>query len=116
MAPIPTIAPSSMTQPSSIALWPTITFSPTTVGRSLAQCTTALSCTAVPAPMWIVELSPRSTAPNQMLALSPTRTSPTRTAVGASHTSRPMVGDTPSSSMSRAALDDMRARLYVVGR
>src|SRR5262245_15654166 len=105
-----------MTQPSSIAAWPTTTFSPTIVGRSWAQWMTALSCTDAPGPMWMLELSPRSTAPNQMLALSPTRTSPTRTAVGASQTSRPMVGDTPSSSISSAALDDMQARLYVVGR
>src|SRR3954453_3055888 len=98
IAPMPTTAPSSITQPSSIAAWPTITSSPTTVGRSFAQWITALSCTEVPAPMVMFELSPRSTAPNQMLARSPTRTSPTSTAVGATQTASPIVGRTPPSS------------------
>ena len=59
---------------------------------------TLLSCTEVPAPTVIRDASPRSTAPNQMLARSPTWTSPISTAVGASHTSAPIVGRTPSSS------------------
>src|SRR5579863_9870627 len=45
------------------------------------------------------EVSPRSTAPNQMLARSPTRTSPASTAVSARNTSAPIVGAIPSSSM-----------------
>src|SRR4051794_7337227 len=98
IAPMPTTAPSSITQPSSIAAWPTMTSSPTTVGRSFAQWMTALSCTEAPAPIVMLELSPRSTAPNQMLARSPTRTSPTRTAVGAIQTASPIVGRMPPSS------------------
>ena len=49
-------------------MWPIVTFSPTTVGRSSAQWMTQLSCTLEPAPITIALLSPRRTAPNQMLA------------------------------------------------
>src|SRR4051794_26415768 len=58
--------------------------------------------------MVICELSPRRTAPNQMLARSPTRTSPASTAVGAIHTSSPMVGRTPPSSISMGGLTPWR--------
>ena len=49
-------------------MWPTVTFSPTIVGRSSAQWMTQLSCTLEPAPMTIELLSPRRTAPNQIEA------------------------------------------------
>src|SRR3954467_119460 len=43
-----------------------MTSSPTTVGRSWGQWMTALSCTDVPAPIVIRELSPRRTPPSQI--------------------------------------------------
>src|SRR5881275_3047785 len=45
-----------------------------------------------------------------MLARSPTRTSPTSTAVGARNTSSPIVGATPSSSRSTAISDPLTSR------
>src|SRR5436190_16152919 len=97
--PVPIRACASTTQPSRQAPCPTTTSSLMTVGRSSAQWITALSWIELPAPISMCEESPRSTAPNQMFARSPTRTSPIRTAVGASHTSSPIAGVTPSSSM-----------------
>jgi hypothetical protein len=46
----------------------------------------------VPAPMLIVSLSPRTTVFHQMLALSPSRTSPITVALGATHASCPNWG------------------------
>ena len=80
---MPISAPSSITQPSSIAMWPTVTLAPMIVGRSSAQWMTQLSCTQDPAPTRISELSPRSTAPNHTLAAGSTTTWPISTAVGA---------------------------------
>ena len=67
---MPMIAPSPIVQPSSTAQWPTVTFAPIVVGQSTPTWITALSWTFAPAPTTIGPKSPRSTAPNQILALA----------------------------------------------
>ena len=82
---MPTTVRSPISQLSNLAPCPTVTCSPMRVGAQPPTWITQLSCTLVPAPTMIPfsGSSPRSTAPNQMLASSPTVTSPTRTALGA---------------------------------
>ena len=77
-------------------MWPIVTLVPTIVGRSWAQWITQLSCTLEPAPITIELLSPRRTAPNQMLAPASIVTSPIRTAVGAMYASSATRGVFPS--------------------
>ena len=98
IAPMPMSASRRSRSPRASPRVRSTTSAPITVGRSVAQWITALSWIELPAPISMCETSPRSTVPNQMFARSPTRTSPTRTAVVARKTSSPMVGATPSSS------------------
>jgi len=82
---VPTSAPSSIVQSSIVAQWPIVTSVPMIVRLFSETCRTALSCTLLRAPIRIGPLSPRITAPNQMLADSATSTSPMSTAVGATN-------------------------------
>ena len=61
--------------------------SPTVVGHSSVTCSTALSCTDVPAPTTMSLSSPRSTAPDQIEASGPIVTRPMMIASGITNAS-----------------------------
>ena len=94
---------------------PTVTFSPTIVGRSSAQWMTQLSCTLEPWPITIALLSPRSTAPNQIEAPASTVTSPIRTAVGAMNASSATCGVLPVEFDHRRHRASLHRLLVLVG-
>ena len=83
MAPRPTKARSSSTQPWIIAMWPISTSAPISVGKpsgrrgsGLSQWITVPSCTLLRAPITTRLTSPRITQLYQMLASGPIVTSP----------------------------------------
>ena len=94
---MPTRLPSPIVQPCSIALCPTVTFSPIVIGKPASTCSTAPSWTLLPAPIVIRSLSPRTTALNQTLTSSASVTSPMTAAPGATNVRIAARGATPSS-------------------
>ena len=73
---MPISEPSPTVQPCSIAWWPTVTSSPSFIGRPGSVCSTAPSWMLVRAPITIGSLSARSTAPGQTLQPGPSVTWP----------------------------------------
>ena len=82
IAPLATIARSSIVQPSRCTMWPITHSSPTTVGASIVVCSTVQSWMLVRAPMRISPSSARSTAFGQTVLSGPMRTAPMTTASG----------------------------------
>ena len=83
MAWMPISAPSPMVQPCSITWWPIDTRSPIFIGKPGSTCSTAPSCTLLPAPITMSSLSPRTVALNHTLALAPSVTRPSTVALSA---------------------------------
>ena len=69
-----------------------VTPAPTTSGKPGSACSTLPSCTLLRAPMLSDSVSPRSTAPNQMLAASASSTLPITTALSATQALSAMRG------------------------
>ena len=83
IAPMPIRLLSPTMQPCSMTLWPITQLAPITIGNPGSVCSVALSWICERSPISIHSLSPRSTAPNQMLEWLFIRTRPISTAVSA---------------------------------
>ncbi len=80
---MPISEPSSTVVECRITRWPTVQLAPTVTGWPGSVWITELSWMLEFSPMMIQSLSPRSTAPHQMLAPFISRTLPISTALGA---------------------------------